>query len=70
MIGHIFLCRIDGLCILVLIVCLSSLVCALIFKVCVCMVTPELSDIPATWISDHRATDVSSITLQLRGSYI
>jgi hypothetical protein len=32
------------------------------------MVTPELSDHPATWISDNKATGVSSITLQLRGS--
>jgi hypothetical protein len=41
---------------------------ALIFKVRICMVTPELSDHPATWISDNKATGVSSITLQLRGS--
>jgi hypothetical protein len=32
------------------------------------MVTPELLDLPATWIPDGKATGVSSITLQLRGS--
>jgi hypothetical protein len=32
------------------------------------MVTPELSDLSATWISDNKATGVSSITLQLRGN--
>jgi hypothetical protein len=32
------------------------------------MVTPELSDHLATWISDNKAIGVSSITLQLRGS--
>jgi hypothetical protein len=41
---------------------------ALIFKVRICMVTPELSDHLATWISDNKATGVSLITLQLRGS--
>jgi hypothetical protein len=41
---------------------------ALIFKVRICMVIPELSDYPATWISDNKATGISSITLQLRGS--
>jgi hypothetical protein len=40
----------------------------LIFKVRVFMVTPELSDLSATWISDNKATGVSSITLQLRGN--
>jgi hypothetical protein len=38
----------------------------LIFKVRVFMVTPELSDLSATWISNNKATGVSSITLQLR----
>jgi hypothetical protein len=41
---------------------------ALIFKVRLYMVTPELLDLPATWIPDGKATGVSSITLQLRGS--
>jgi hypothetical protein len=41
---------------------------ALIFKVRIYIVTPELSDHPATWISDNKATGVSLITLQLRGS--
>jgi hypothetical protein len=41
---------------------------ALIFKVRLCMVTPELLDLPAIWISDNKAIGVSLITLQLRGS--
>jgi hypothetical protein len=41
---------------------------ALIFKVRIYIVTPKLSDHPATWISNNKATGVSSITLQLRGS--
>jgi hypothetical protein len=36
---------------------------ALIFKVRLCIVTPELLDLLATWISDNKATGVSSITL-------
>jgi hypothetical protein len=41
---------------------------ALIFKVRICIVIPELLDYLATWISDNKAIGVSSITLQLRGS--
>jgi hypothetical protein len=32
-----------------------------------CVVTPELSDLSATWIFTNRATGLSSITPQLRG---
>jgi hypothetical protein len=48
--------------------CSSMYSIILIFKVRVCVVTPEFLDLSAIWISYHRAPDLSSITPQLRGS--